>query len=145
VEGERERSDAAIAEALEKLGRDKTRPTLIHVWAPVPARGTPIALALLRLRTRRAEVRWTLPSFEESVGATGAYAGPTAMIHEPMTVAEAVDVAVRARALVARERGERALRRLGVRPQRTRRRALPKLEAATEPRSSPEATPGSTR
>jgi uncharacterized protein (DUF58 family) len=142
VEGERERSDAAIAEALEKLGRDKMRPSLIHVWAPVPAKGTPIARALQRLKARRADVRWTLPAFEDSVGATprgtDATATPNvAAASAPMSVREAVEIAVRARATVARERGERALRRLGIRPARTRRTGVPKVDAAPESSGAP--------
>jgi hypothetical protein len=142
VEGERERSDASIADALEKLARDKTRPSLIHVWAPVPAKGTPIARALQRLKARRADVRWTLPAFEESVGVGAALD----LAREPLTVAEAVNIAVRARAVVSRERGERALRRLGVRPLQTKRRAIMRVEVPVEPKTVPDvAPPASTR
>ncbi len=135
VEGERERSDASIADALEKLARDKTKPSLIHVWAPVPTKGTPIARALQRLKTRRADVRWTQPAFEDSVGSAQGAA------REPMTVAEAVNLAVRSRAVVSRERGERALRRLGVRPQQKKRRALAKVDVTQGPVSTPDAPP----
>jgi hypothetical protein len=121
TEGEREKTDLAIAEALEKLAIDRSRPSVVYVWAPVPSKATPIARAVSRLRGRHAEVRWTLPPFEESVGASKSDGEP----REPRTVAEAVDAAVRARAVIARQRGERALRKLGVRPTTLRRPPLP--------------------
>jgi uncharacterized protein (DUF58 family) len=123
AEGERERSDLAIAEALEKLASDKARPSLVHVWAPVPSRETPIARAMQRLRSRRALVRWTLPPFEDSVGRDDG--------RSPSTVAEAVDAAVKERAIVARKRAERTLRKLGARPApMMKRRAFPVAPAA---------------
>jgi uncharacterized protein (DUF58 family) len=117
VEGEREKSDATIAEALDKLAQDKARPSLVHVWAPVPSRGTPIARAMQRLKSRRAQIRWTLPPFEDSVGWRSDRA--------PQAVSEVVDAAVRSRAIVARKRAERTLRMLGARPQPLRRRTQP--------------------
>jgi hypothetical protein len=131
TDGERERTDLAIAEALEKLATDKSRPSVIYVWAPVPSKAIPIARAVNRLKVRHAEVRWTLPAFEQSVGEQSVGersvepAGPDAAPSEPMTVAQAVDAAVRARAVVAKHRGERALRTLGVRPTTLRRPHVP--------------------
>ncbi|MGO8993911.1 MAG: DUF58 domain-containing protein [Polyangiaceae bacterium] len=124
TEGEREKSDVAIAEALDKLATDKSRPSVIYVWAPVPSKGTPIGRAVYRLKARRAEVRWTLPPFEESVGAIPREKSGD-LRREPRTVIEAVDAAVRARAVIAKQRGERALRKLGVRPTTLRRPSLP--------------------
>ena len=131
TEGEREKSDLAIAEALDKLVTDKSRPSVVYVWAPVPSKATPIGRAVNRLKLRHTEVRWTLPPFEESVGE----AAPAAA---PATVAEVVAAAVRSRAVVARQRGERALRKLGIRAQVLRRPLPP---ASPPPAAAPEAPP----
>ena len=56
-----------VPSLLEKLATDKSRPSVVCVWAPVPSKGTPIARAVHRLKARRAEVRWTVPSYEDSV------------------------------------------------------------------------------
>jgi uncharacterized protein (DUF58 family) len=109
LEGERERSDAALAAILEKLASEKKRPSVAHVWAPAPGRSGPVAAGLRRLRAKRCEVRWTVPTFEGSVP-EGAPAGAA-----PETVAQSVAEAVRIRARASRVRGERTLRKLGVR------------------------------
>jgi uncharacterized protein (DUF58 family) len=136
ADGEREKSDASIAEALEKLAADRSRPSLIYVWAPVPSRGTPIGRAVYRLKARRAEVRWTLPPFEESVGIPKGEAP-----HEPTNVEEAMAACVRARALVARQRGERTLRQLGIRSQGVRRFVVRPEVAVPPPASASPASP----
>jgi len=133
AEGERDKSDLSIADALEKLATDKSRPSLVCVWAPVPSKGTPIGRAVHRLKTRHAEVRWTLPPFEESI--RGAGASPEGAT--PHTVADVVAEAVRARAVIARQRGEKALRKLGIHPQPLRRRPF---APASAPSTSPDAS-----
>jgi hypothetical protein len=52
-----------------------------------------------------------------------------------------VNVAVRARAVIAKQRGERALRKLGVRPTPLRRTHLPAELLAPVTSASPGATP----
>jgi uncharacterized protein (DUF58 family) len=135
AEGERDKSDLAIADALEKLASDKSRPSVIYVWAPVPSKGVPIGRAVYRLRARHAEVRWALPPFEESVGGAGDG------LENPATVAEAVAAAVRARAVIARERGARTLRKLGARPQAIRRVAFVQTPAEPAPSDRAELKP----
>jgi uncharacterized protein (DUF58 family) len=113
ADGERERSETSLAAALEQLAGQKPRASIIHVWAPAPARGEKMVQALARARAGRIRVRWTLPVFESAVGADTS---------RRSAVADAVDEAVRVRANAARWRAERLLRRLGVQmvaPRRT--------------------------
>jgi hypothetical protein len=105
ADGERERSETSLAAALEQLATQKPRASVIHVWAPAPARAETVAQGLARARAGRIRVRWTLPAFESGVGADPSRRG---------AVADAVDEAVRVRAKAARWRAERLLRRLGV-------------------------------
>jgi uncharacterized protein (DUF58 family) len=111
LEGERERTDAAMAAIFEKLATEKKRPSILHVWAPAPSRSGPISAGLRRLRAKRIEVRWTVPSFEASVPAEGTGDPAT----PPASVGDAVADAVRIRARASRVRGERALKKMGVR------------------------------
>jgi hypothetical protein len=131
VDGEREKTDPAIAAALEKLASDKSRPSIVHVWGPPPGKNSPIARGLRKLKARRAEVRWTVPAFEQSVGTAD---GPR--LEAPSTVREVVEDAVRLRARIARSRAERVLRKLGVRPQATLRRPASADATASGPPST---------
>jgi uncharacterized protein (DUF58 family) len=124
TDGERERSETSLAAALEQLAAEKPRASVIHVWAPAPARGETMGQALTRARTARIRVRWTLPAFESGVGADAS---------RRSAVADAVDEAVRLRARAARWRAERLLRRLGVQVMAARRAATaPPLDAGSE-------------
>jgi uncharacterized protein (DUF58 family) len=109
VEGEREKAEASLVSVLEKLAADKPRASVIHVWAPPPARAESVAAGIGKvvatLRARRVVVRWSLPPFEAGVGADR---------ERRSGVAEVVDDAVRARARATRARGERLLRKLGI-------------------------------
>jgi uncharacterized protein (DUF58 family) len=138
TEGEREKTDAALAQALEKLSTERLRPSLIYVWAPAPLRDAGISRAIRKLKRRHADVRWALPAFEASVG-EASVDGPNAE-RDPSNVTEAVQGAVRARAVVARQRGEAVLRKLGVRPQALRRRVALVPPAADAPPSAPAET-----
>jgi hypothetical protein len=91
---------------LERLAVEKPRASIVHVWAPAPARGQSMAKAIGLLRARRLELRWTVPPFDAGVGSR-----PDRRSH----VADVVDEAVRIRARATRVRAERALRRMGVR------------------------------
>ncbi len=109
VDGEREKTEAAIAQVLEKLVAEKPRPSVVHVWAPAPSRTGPALKAIRKVKAKRCEIRWTTPSFEPSVGVT---ASPN--VAAAVDVRDAVDDAVRVRARASRTRGERLLRQLGV-------------------------------
>lgn len=109
VDGEREKTESAIAQVLDKLAAGKPRPSIIHVWAPVPGRASPLVKGIHKARAHRCQVRWTAPAFEPSVGLS-----PEPFVEAPKDVREAVDDAVRVRAHASRARGERLLRQLGV-------------------------------
>ncbi len=106
VDGERERAEQTLAHVLDRLATEKPRASVVHVWAPAPAQAETSAKAIAGLRRHRVDVRWTLPAFDAGVGADRERRSP---------VADAVDDAVRLRARATRTRGERMLRRLGVR------------------------------
>jgi uncharacterized protein (DUF58 family) len=104
-EGEAERTSLALAGTLEKLLKEKLRPSIVHVWAPPPRVGSQLAVALRRARQQRVEVRWIV--------AGGHAAEP--WTKEPQDVRDAVQGAVEVRTRAAQARGERLLRKLGVR------------------------------
>lgn len=106
MDGERERAETTLAHVLDRLATEKPRASVIHVWAPAPSRAETTAKAIAALRRHRIELRWSLPAFDAGLGADGGRRSP---------VADVVDEAVRLRAHVTRLRGERMLRRLGVR------------------------------
>jgi uncharacterized protein (DUF58 family) len=106
VEGERDRAETTLAQVLDRLATEKPRASVIHVWAPAPSRADSTAKAIAALRRHRIELRWSLPAYDAGLGAEGLRRSP---------VADAVDEAVRIRAHATRTRGERMLRRLGVR------------------------------
>ena len=89
--GAREERRRDCRSARQAVERARVRPSLIYVWAPVPLRDVGMGRAIRKLKRRHAEVRWTLPPFEASVGTqeTGV---------APKTVAQAVEAAVRKRA-----------------------------------------------
>jgi uncharacterized protein (DUF58 family) len=126
VDGERERAEVALAAALERLGAEKPRASVVHVWAPPPARAESISAAVASLRSRRIELRWTLPPFEAGVGADR---------ERRSAVANVVDEAVRMRTRATRARGERLLRELGVRVVGS---AAPRATAAPVTPAAPE-------
>jgi uncharacterized protein (DUF58 family) len=116
VDGEREKAEVTLARVLEKLGTERPRASVIHVWAPPPAKPQDMAGPLAALRAQRVEVRWSVPPFEAGVGAGDERSGPPADGRGlRRAVAEVVDEAVRARARATRLRAERLLRSLGVR------------------------------
>jgi uncharacterized protein (DUF58 family) len=106
VDGERDKAETTLAHVLDKLATEKPRASVVHVWAPAPARAETSAGAIAALRRRRIELRWTLPAFDAGVGSDPERRSP---------IADVVDEAVRVRARATRARGERMLRRLGVR------------------------------
>jgi uncharacterized protein (DUF58 family) len=119
IEGERERTESALAQVLEKLATDKPRPNAVHVWAPPPSRARAVAQVMAKLRAHRIELRWSLPPLDAGVGGDQERRSP---------IAELVDDAVRARARAMAARGERLLLRLGARvdsPRANRVKASP--------------------
>ncbi len=130
MDGERPKADETLAQVLARLGTDKPRPSIVHVWAPAPARSDGFARAIASLRRRRIEVRWSLPRFEAGIGSDRERRSP---------VADVVEEAVRVRARSSQLRGERMLRRLGVRVQGRLlvRREAPEPVAGTGTGASP--------
>ena len=117
VDGERERADAQLATVLEKVLEDKKkRASIVHVFAPAPGPDSAVEKPLRKLRARRIEVRWTMPSFEPGLGAR---------VPQPTNVHDVVLDAVRVRVHASQARAERAMRTLGVRARAvdTRKRA----------------------
>jgi uncharacterized protein (DUF58 family) len=106
IEGERDRTEAMLAQVLEKIATQKPRASVVCVWALPPTRPQATAKAIAMLRAHRIELRWSLPPLDVGVGAERERRSP---------VANVVDDAVRARARAMATRGERLLRRLGVR------------------------------
>jgi uncharacterized protein (DUF58 family) len=104
--GERERAESMVAQTLEHLARQKPRPSVVHVWAPAPSRPLVLAKALGALQKKHVAVRWNLPPYDWTPGPADDPGGVSAAV--------AAEVA-RMRASAARLKGERALRRLGVR------------------------------
>ncbi len=105
-EGERDKTEAMLTQVLERLAVEKPRASAVHVWGLPPARPAASSKAVAMLRSRRIELRWTVPPLEEGIGARGGRSSG---------VSEAIDEAVRMRARAMKTRGERTLRRLGVR------------------------------
>ena len=106
LQGEREKTEAVLAQVLEKLAAHKPYASFLYVWAMPPTRPQATAKAIARLRARSIELRWRVPPLDEGIGAE---------LERRSGVADVVDEAVRARARAMMLRGERQLRRLGVR------------------------------
>jgi uncharacterized protein (DUF58 family) len=105
VEGERAVAESTLGLALERLRAERPRPSVVHVWAPPPTNVVAMAKHVAGLRRRGTELRWTLPPFDAGLGEGSRSGG----------VADVADEAVRMRTRATRQRGERTLRRLGVR------------------------------
>lgn len=115
--GERERSAAQLPLVLEKIlaEKAKTKPSIVHVWAPAPKLESATGAVLRKLRAKHVEVRWTMPSFEPSLARTSRIAGT------PQVVEQIVFEAVRKRVRASQARAERLLRVAGIMNQRLRR------------------------
>jgi uncharacterized protein (DUF58 family) len=104
--GERTKSESTLNATLEQLALQKPRPTVVYVWAPAPFHPGLLAKAMRALRRRHIELRWSLPPLD------WADAGGS---ERDRLAAIVAGEAARLRANAARVKGERALRRLGVR------------------------------
>lgn len=128
IDGERDKADRELAGVLDKLLLEKKRrATIVHVWAPPPPPGSPVEASVRKLRARRTEVRWTMPSFEPSLEAR--------VPGLPTSVEDVVLDAVRLRVRASQSRAERAMRGLGVRA-----RAVPQRAKAEPPPPPQEGT-----
>ncbi|MGH7438349.1 MAG: DUF58 domain-containing protein, partial [Polyangiaceae bacterium] len=103
---EREKSQPALLQNLVQIAKEKPRATAIHVWAPPPPEDMRTHRALVELRHRRIDLRWTLPPFDAGVGA-----GPD----RRGRLADIVDEAVVVRARTKLAQAAAQLRRLGIR------------------------------
>jgi hypothetical protein len=121
AEGERERAELLLARVLDRMLGEKKRPSVVHLWAPVPTKIEGVRASITRLRKRRAELRWTLPLYEESVGEAAVVPAETAgaaarkLPASDDEIAQIVLDAVRLRARAAEDRAVVMLRKLGVR------------------------------
>jgi uncharacterized protein (DUF58 family) len=123
VDGERERTDASIARALETLVAERERPSIVHVWAGLPAQEDRLSKVVRRLRSKRIEVRWSIPPTEASIGAARDASRRDKTSDD--LVEEVVDAAARIRARAMRIRGYRLLRKIAVRTQPSLSAKLP--------------------
>lgn len=121
LEPERSKTDHQIAVALTRIVRERPRPSVVYVWSPPlePHARPEIERVLSGLPRRRIDVRWIMMRHVPSIPREGS------------AHADAVADAVAVRAVVAEERGERALRQLGVRIERPR--PPPRSPAAENP------------
>ncbi|MEZ4224217.1 MAG: DUF58 domain-containing protein [Polyangiaceae bacterium] len=104
LEPERSRTDRQLASGLARCLRERPSPSLVYVWSPPPdLKARPeIEKALERLPRRKVELRWIAIRLAQDLPRTGSTMAPV--------VADALSI----RARVAEERGNAALRALGV-------------------------------
>ncbi len=108
MEPERTKTDMTITQTFRRLLYERPRSSIVYLWSPPPSfeRVPHLERALAELPLRRLDVRWVCINAEPSIPKAGSrLAGP---------VADALGIRMR----VARERGELALRRWGLRVQR---------------------------
>ncbi len=115
MEPDRPRTDARLGESLARMARERPRPSTVYIWSPAPdpAARPDIARALAHHPRRRIALGWVSMTHEHAVPRDGS------------SLMGVIADAVAVRARVAEERGERALRHLGVRVERWRPRAAP--------------------
>ena len=109
MDPERSQTDTQLVEALADLRRAKPRPSVVYMWSPPPdpTQRAKLHRALRKHPGRRVDLRWITMD-------------PTASLPTRGTLQHAVAFAVAERAKVAQSRGERALRRFGVKVERLR-------------------------
>ncbi|HEU4536825.1 MAG TPA: DUF58 domain-containing protein, partial [Polyangiaceae bacterium] len=106
AEPERIASDAALVQALSRISAERPRPTLVYVASPTPEIVSyPLAAAIRKLGRSGITLRWVPAHVEPSLRAIDDGRPEAAMLVRAMAT----------RARYERERGERALARLGVR------------------------------
>jgi uncharacterized protein (DUF58 family) len=103
TEHDKTRPAALLVQALDRAANEKPRPSLVYVWSRVPDASSPaLAQAVRKLLRKGMTVRW-IPARHER-----------ALETETDEASRAVADAVLTRTRVARERGERLLRAIGV-------------------------------
>ena len=112
LEPERSRTDRQLAAALTRAVQERPSPSLIYVWSPPPdLKARPeIERALSALPRRRVELRWVAIRLGTHLPRAGSPVMPA--------VADALSI----RARVAEERGNKALRSMGVHVERLKGR-----------------------
>lgn len=116
MEPDRGRAAVAMAETLSDIARTKDRKgraSLVHVVAPPPDQVDDLAQAVRRLKAKGAIVRWTAPPVAVPMRED--------QRDELPPLYDVVERAVVMRASVAGQRGEKALRRAGVKVVRATR------------------------
>jgi len=110
IEHDKGRPAGLLVQALDRAASEKPRPSLVYVWSPAPD-GTSPALAhcVRKLLRRGITLRWIAARYEGAIEAGSD------------ELARVVADAVLTRTRVARERGERILRSMGVRVVRRER------------------------
>lgn len=105
MEPERTKTDLTLTHTLKRLLYERPRPSIVYLWSPAPSyeRMPQLEKALSELPLRRLDVRWVCMRTEQSIPREGS------SLAEP--VADALGIRMR----IARERGEQALRRWGLR------------------------------
>ena len=104
IEHDKSRSAGLLVQALERAATEKPRPSLVYVWSEAPdASSLALAQTVRKLLRKGMSVRWISAKHEMTLGS------------ESDDAARAVADAVLTRTRVARERGERLLRAMGVR------------------------------
>jgi uncharacterized protein (DUF58 family) len=132
-EPERVASDAALVQALARIAGERPRPTLVYVASPTPEIVSyPLAAAIRKLGRGGVTLRWVPAYVEPSLRA----------VDDGRPEAAALVRAMATRARHERERGERALSRLGVRMQAARARQGPPKAGATSLAGGEPARPG---
>ncbi len=128
LEPERVKTDRTLCKFLSRVIAERPRASVLYVWSPAPDSSTRPELeqALNLIPRRRVDVRWVAMDHIPSVPRDASPIGGA--------VADAVSERIR----VAQERGERELRRLGIRVERLRRRSPSNFRDGTEPRSGDE-------
>jgi len=126
TDGERPRAESELARTLTKLATVRPRPSIVVAWAPAPPAHGLVARAIRLLRSRRVEVRWSLPEVEASIGDET----PDDALSRGLPAS--VDAAVRIRLGAEQTRARATLRGLGVLPAvRVTRRPTLETPAAT--------------
>lgn len=108
LEPDRKLTDLQLIAALKRARLERPRPSLIYIWSepPDPQSRWEMTHALAQQQLRRLSVRWISMKTAESISSN------------PSGSADAANDAVRLRAQLAQERGERELRRIGIRVER---------------------------
>lgn len=108
LDGERAAAEHALVLVLDRIAGDRSRASIVHVWAPAPGKAEALGAVVGKLRRRSMQVRWCLPPIDAGIGGEDERRSPVAAV---------VDDAVRVRARSSRTRGERLLKKIGVRVQ----------------------------